>query len=533
MTVCSSLLSDLPLTSSSVIALYGRGEPKSAAEPMDPRGPVVLATLSGPGGATLRVFEATTGILTFDTELHKPDTAVLTTPATLSTDIAFALNDETPDIITLSNGHSVTRVNGFTGAKNWTWSSPDAASSTIFTKLAVSHSAVFALGLTKSFRSYTLKIVALDSTTGAELASQDYPSDIEDANNAFVTLLHRTAAFPTVLWVDNGQAMVLDLDDQLKHKPAALKDGKFVRLLDVGLELSGILVGLRADDSAQVLKWESGTVRVAHAFPVSRRSPEHYTDSIYLGTLDRQGRPYVGRTMWTHQAKKGGTHVLALENGQIHGTLFPFDTEQNGLIAGAAIDVAQPEPGVVVNRTFTTSTTGALQLWQNDKLVWGRDEALSSLAAVEFVDLPEKKAATQHHGQENAFSRLVRHVGQLSDLPEYVMGWTQRFVASSYQLNAPVAGELWRDPFGFRKIVIAASKVGKVYALDSTTGTVLWSKVLGTDHRGGDIEPVKVFVLRTAAETANPEVVVVAQHRVAGASHIHCGLVKCVGADVG
>lgn len=106
-----------------VIALYGRGEP-TAESALDPRGPVVVAALSGPGGAVLRVFEATTGLLTFETTLHKPEEALLTQPVTLSNDIAFTL-DESPDVFVLSNGHTVSRVNGFTGSRRWRWDSEE------------------------------------------------------------------------------------------------------------------------------------------------------------------------------------------------------------------------------------------------------------------------------------------------------------------------------------------------------------------------------------------------------------------------
>ncbi|KAH7107261.1 hypothetical protein BKA62DRAFT_682862 [Auriculariales sp. MPI-PUGE-AT-0066] len=504
-------------SNSDVIALYGRGEPKSETDPFDPRGPVVLATLSGSGGATLRVFEATNGALTFETELHKPADGILTQPATLSNDIVFAIDNETPDIIALANGRSVTRVNGFTGAKVWSWQSEEAADSVIYTKLAIHHNAVYVLGLVKSFRSYTLRVTALEVTKGTVFATQDFHSDIVEANDAFVSILARSAAFPTIIWVDNGQAMSLALNEALDNKPVKVNDGKFERVLDVGLEHSGLLVGIREDGSAHALSYEdkSSTVIVKHAFPVSKRSTL-YTDAIYLGTLDKQGRPYIGRTFWMHSNQVGGTHVMALSNGQIHGVTFPFDTNTNGLIVGAAIDVAQPEPNMVVSRTFTTSSTGALQLWQNQKLVWGRDEALADLGAVEFVDLPEKKAVTERTGNEGLFERIFRHVVQLQNLPVYMVGWTQRFLATSYELNAPAPGELWRDPFGFRKVIIAASNAGKVYALDSTTGVVLWSKLLGTDDRNGYAKPVKIFVMKTAAEAADPEVLVVAQHHLDG-----------------
>lgn len=44
--------------------------------------------------------------------------------------------------------------------------------------------------------------------------------------------------------------------------------------------------------------------------------------------------------------------------------------------------------------------------------------------------------------------------------------------------NQTVASSLFRDQFGFRKLIVAATKKGKVYAMDSQTGEFLWEKSL-------------------------------------------------------
>lgn len=379
-----------------------------------------------------------------------------------------------------------------------------------------STAAVYAIGLVKSFRSYTLHVVALDTKTGAELASVDVPSDIADAQG-FVTVSLKAIGIPFAVWTQGGKAMSLTLTPDLKAKPAAV-DGAFVRVLDVNLELSGLLVGIRPDGSAQLLRVDADARAVVSSFefPVSAHAPGQYSESSYAGTIDRQTRPYVARTFWAHNPGVGATHVLSTHDGRITGTGFKFDTLAHGFIAQGAIDCATPQPDVVVSRTLVTSSTGALQLWQAEKLVWGRDEGLAAVVAAEFVDLPEQKAVLgSHTGDESFDERIARHIGNLKDLPTYIFSWSQRFLANSYVLQP---GELWRDPFGFRKVIIAASRVGKVYALDSTNGNVSWSKLLGTDARGGVLEPVRLFVLRTAAETSNPEVALIAQHHVPGVS---------------
>jgi ER membrane protein complex subunit 1 len=54
------------------------------------------------------------------------------------------------------------------------------------------------------------------------------------------------------------------------------------------------------------------------------------------------------------------------------------------------------------------TTTGAVQLWQQDKVQWTREESLASISVAEFVELPEKKVTSSHagEGQETLVARL-------------------------------------------------------------------------------------------------------------------------------
>ncbi|UZJ53031.1 hypothetical protein CBS101457_002351 [Exobasidium rhododendri] len=63
--------------------------------------------------------------------------------------------------------------------------------------------------------------------------------------------------------------------------------------------------------------------------------------------------------------------------------------------------------------------------------------------------------------------------------------------------NATVAKELVRDSFGFRKLIIATSKKGKIYAVDSQTGAHLWEKSLVGfgEGEGAEISTVDVKLL--------------------------------------
>ena len=52
----------------------------------------------------------------------------------------------------------------------------------------------------------------------------------------------------------------------------------------------------------------------------------------------------------------------------------------------AAMDAANPSDPAVIARFVLTTNTGAVQLWQHDRVQWTREEALSEVEVIEFVE---------------------------------------------------------------------------------------------------------------------------------------------------
>jgi ER membrane protein complex subunit 1 len=75
-----------------------------------------------------------------------------------------------------------------------------------------------------------------------------------------------------------------------------------------------------------------------------------------------------------------------------------------------ALEVANPQPYVFVARCMFTTSTGALQLWQQEAVQWTREESLTEIQAVEFVDLPEKKIVEDALDGRNFITRLLRQI---------------------------------------------------------------------------------------------------------------------------
>ena len=92
------------------------------------------------------------------------------------------------------------------------------------------------------------------------------------------------------------------------------------------------------------------------------------------------------------------------------------------------------------------------------------------------------------------------------------MGFIKRFATASYaSVSAAISHDsgLYRDEFGFKKIIVAVTQHGKVFGIDSSNGHVVWTRVLGLGSVasvGGVIIPVKMFVVKTVSDGEVPQV---------------------------
>ena len=70
---------------------------------------------------------------------------------------------------------------------------------------------------------------------------------------------------------------------------------------------------------------------------------------------------------------------------------------------------------------------------------------------------------------------------------------------------------LYRDQFGFQQLVVAFTASGKLYALDSSHGNIVWSTLLGLSGGiRGELELVGMWNVRAVTESGNPIISVVA-----------------------
>lgn len=130
----------------------------------------------------------------------------------------------------------------------------------ILERLVVTDSTIYAVGLAKSYASYTLHVTALSAETGELLTTRNIPSSIQDGSDDFFTLFPPTAEDPRLVWIEKGVVRSVALTPKLANKPQSVKGSTNAKIIDVGLSEYGLFVVKKEGGSASVFKLNQNTV---------------------------------------------------------------------------------------------------------------------------------------------------------------------------------------------------------------------------------------------------------------------------------
>ncbi|KAE8738070.1 hypothetical protein FOCC_FOCC016445 [Frankliniella occidentalis] len=150
-----------------------------------------------------------------------------------------------------------------------------------------------------------------------------------------------------------------------------------------------------------------------------------------------------------------------------------------------------------------TSDEAVTLLQYIGKVLWVREEALASVVAAEMMDLPvsdkdaaiEKEFDSKEAGLLGMFGRrLVSQALQLQHLVQAVLGLHEPHQPSGQR------ADLVRDDFGLHKMIVLATKAGKLFGLDNFNGEIVWQKML----LNVDTSSMQLFVQRTTRHGPYP-----------------------------
>ncbi|KAF5456499.1 hypothetical protein F2P56_025975 [Juglans regia] len=161
----------------------------------------------------------------------------------------------------------------------------------------------------------------------------------------------------------------------------------------------------------------------------------------------------------------------------------------------------------------------SLLLLQQGEIVWSREEGLASVIDVTTSELPvEKKGILVVKVEQSLFEWLKGHVLKLKGTL-MLAGPEDIAAIQGMRLKSSEKSKMTRDHNGFWKLLIVLTKAGKLYALHTGDGRVVWSLLLPSLRESGSCKrPTGLSVYQWQvphhhAMDENPSVLVVGRCR--------------------
>ncbi|MED6123413.1 hypothetical protein PIB30_048954 [Stylosanthes scabra] len=157
----------------------------------------------------------------------------------------------------------------------------------------------------------------------------------------------------------------------------------------------------------------------------------------------------------------------------------------------------------------------SLLLVQQGEIVWSREDGLASVVDVTTSELPvQKEGVSVAKVEQNLFEWLKGHMLKLKGTL-MIASPDDLAAIQALRLRSSEKSKMTRDHNGFRKLLIVLTRAGKVFALHTGDGRVVWSMLLPSLRKSEACEnPVGLHIYQWQvphhhALDENPSVLVV------------------------
>ncbi|MBV96583.1 ER membrane protein complex subunit 1, partial [Eschrichtius robustus] len=144
-------------------------------------------------------------------------------------------------------------------------------------------------------------------------------------------------------------------------------------------------------------------------------------------------------------------------------------------------------------------------------VLWSREESLAEAVCLEMVDLPLTGAQAELEGEfgKKADGLLGMFLKRLSSQLILLQAWTSHLWKMFYDARKPrsqIKNEinidtLARDEFNLQKMMVMVTASGKLFGIESSSGTILWKQYLPSVKPDSSF---KLMVQRTTAHFPHP-----------------------------
>ncbi|KFA51211.1 hypothetical protein S40293_05092 [Stachybotrys chartarum IBT 40293] len=346
---------------------------------------------------------------------------------------------------------------------------------------------IYLIGLHGSPGSYTIKVTSLDTVTGSRVSDAFLGNKGEIQGAQDVMFVGANSAAPLVAWTNPtiSKLSVQVLGSKSKQEILLAPD-----VVDVNLH---------APHTAQ-----SQPHFLVHTRTEAGNRAEVYHTDLKTGKITLSYElPHI---------RGVGAFSTSSDNANVYFTRISYDevmvfssespavlarweyTKKDAEFVHAVSEVVKKPAGEgFAVRSAGLTDTEDWVLVQNGAELWSRPESLSAAVAAVWAEIPEEEEYAKvleeeaHTSPVSAFiHRVTRHFDELKYLPDYLASIPSRLINSVMGSEATTTTEgLHRDSFGFNKIIVLATRRGRVAALNTGNhGEVLWSSLVFPQWEG-------------------------------------------------
>jgi hypothetical protein len=341
-------------------------------------------------------------------------------------------------------------------------------------------SKIYVVSLHGSPASYSLKVTALDTLTGGRLDDFAIGTKGDVHGPKDVMFVGGNSAAPILAWADSTLT-------KLKVNVLGSKTTQ-----DLKLPTNAVSVTIHAPHLIQsqphfLVHTRTKTGNKAEVYHTDLKS-SHVSKAYELPHLSGPGAFSTssdGANVYFARVTEDETLVVSSES---HAVLARWAFKPAGDIEAVhAVAEVLKKPGTegFAIRAAAVTKSDDWVMVRNGEVDWKRPEGLSAAVAAVWADVPgvenlakvlEEEAHT--NPLQAYIHRVTRHIDDLQYLPEYLASLPERFISSISGSETVSKKEgLHRDTFGFNKLIVLATRRGRMYGLSTEhKGQVIWSK---------------------------------------------------------
>ncbi|KAH7256299.1 hypothetical protein BKA59DRAFT_467173 [Fusarium tricinctum] len=342
-------------------------------------------------------------------------------------------------------------------------------------------SKIFVISLHGSPASYSLKVTALDTLTGGRLDDFAIGTKGDVHGPKDVMFVGGNSASPILAWTDSTLS-------KLKVNVLGSKNTQELKLPTDATSVTIHAPHLMQSQPHFLVHTRTKTGNKAEVYHTDLKNNQvsKAYDLPHLSGLGAFSTSSDGANVYFARVTEDETIIVSSES---HAILARWPIKPAGDIEAVhAVAEVLKKPGTegFAIRAAAVTKSDDWVLVRNGEIDWKRPEGLSGAVAAVWADIPGTENLAKvleeeaHTNPVSAYiHRVTRHIDDLQYLPGYLASLPESFITSVFGGEPAVSKKegLHRDTFGFNKLIVLATRRGRMYGLSTEhKGQVVWNK---------------------------------------------------------